>query len=71
MIRSHCSECSSSRLVWLPVSRLASRLDPEHRADAMQAVQFFGPDADAWLCQECSCFGVLQIGAFGFEVDTQ
>lgn len=66
MIRSNCSECSSARLVWLPASRLASRLDPEHRADAMQAVAFFGPDAEAWLCRDCSGFGVLQVGVFGF-----
>lgn len=50
----------------MPAARLASSVDPEHRSDAMQAVAFFGSDAEAWLCLDCSGFGVLQVGSFGF-----
>lgn len=66
MIRSNCSECSSARLTWMPASRLASRVAPEHRADTMQVVALLGSDCEAWLCKDCDGFGVLQVGTFDF-----
>jgi hypothetical protein len=65
MIRSTCSECASAHIVWLPLSRLASRVAPGARARAKELRDFFGPSgAEAWLCDDCGCFGAVQFGSF-------
>lgn len=65
MIRSTCSECASSRIVWLPLSRLAARVAPGARAHVMELQTFFGSaGAEAWLCKDCDGFGAVQFGSF-------
>lgn len=69
MLRSTCSECSSPRLSWIPARELPSRVPPAERVQAAEVVAFFrdslGSSAEAWLCRDCSGFGVIEAGVFG------
>lgn len=69
MLRSNCSECSSPRLSWVPARDLPSRVPPAERVEAAEVVAFFhdslGTSCEAWLCRDCSGFGIIQTGSFG------
>lgn len=60
--RSNCSECGSPDLVWMTPRELVDTVPADQKADAREGLSFFGPDADAWLCQACGHFGILSTG---------
>lgn len=69
MIRSNCSDCESARITWMSSRQLVDRVAPDRREQVQEGHEFFrgrGIDVEAWLCKDCGCFGILQVGGFAF-----
>lgn len=59
LFRSACNECGSKDLAWMTTGELVDRLPAHKRAPAEEGVDFFGPNTQAWLCGNCSSFGIM------------
>jgi ubiquitin C-terminal hydrolase len=59
LMRTHCTDCGSSEVVNESFGSVALDLDAEGRAIAEEALDEFGPDADAWRCTRCGAFGIF------------
>jgi hypothetical protein len=63
VLRPHCSECGSSRLVWFLEADADLYLGTSPRA--VELVEFMPPNAEFWLCRACGEYGALTAPEWG------
>lgn len=55
-LRSSCDNCGSRAIEWMTAAQLSQSVDA---SDLDQALEFCGPDGQAWKCLSCDNYGVF------------
>ena len=58
LARTHCPECGSTDLEWMPAIDLPWRVQLSDRIRVFRLIEFCGPGAQAWVCNGCNLSGI-------------